>query len=595
MHPLADAVVDVALAEVAVHGVLHRVLDVLEDEFLDAATLEHVLAHPVEHAALHVHRFVVLEDILADEEVSLLDLPLRANDRLGEHRVLDGVALLHAQLAEHLEGGRSGEHLHEVVLEAQEDAARPHVALAAASAPELVVDPPRLVPLGGDDVQTAEVLDAPVQTEAMQQAGARFVERVHEPWLVHRRRLVLADPRQVRDPLPEQRQPDVLVGHRRHLALLHVELLRGKRPVDGRDDLLLVHVRGDFLRADTAAFPVVDQLLGADGTELDVRSATGHVRRDHDGAEFTRVGDDVGFALVLLGVEDLVLDAVLALEHVLELLGLLHACGPDKNGPPHVVEGLDLVHDRVPLVLGRQEHDVLVIDADHRDVGRDDDDIELVDLVQLRCLRVGCPGHARQPVVQLEEVLDRDRGHRLRFILDRHAFLGLHGLVQPVRPLPADHLAARALVNDDDGHRAVLVGRHDVVPIALVHRVGADRLLQQVRDVDVVADVERTDAGGLLRLVDAVVGERGPFLVELNLVVLGEAVPRALDIGQPILGRLHLLLERGDLLLGTGVADIALEAGDLNEAGLHAAVGGLPLLLFLDEVPRELVRHVVPR
>ena len=51
----------------------------------------------------------------------------------------------------------AGEHLHEIVLEADIEPAGALVALAARTATELIVDPPRFVALGADDVQPAQV------------------------------------------------------------------------------------------------------------------------------------------------------------------------------------------------------------------------------------------------------------------------------------------------------------------------------------------------------------------------------------------------------------------------------------------------------
>ena len=53
-------------------------------------------------------------------------------------------------------------------------------------------------------------------------------------------------------------------------------------------------------------------------------------------------------------------------------------------------------------------------------------------------------------VVQLEEVLQRDRGQRLVFFLDPDPFLGLDRLVQAIAPVAARHQAAGELVDDDD-------------------------------------------------------------------------------------------------------------------------------------------------
>ncbi len=129
--------------------------DHVDDHVLQVAALQHALALRVEGAPLIVHDLVVFQQVLADVEVALLDLLLRLLDGLGNALVLDGHAVFHAQPVEQFEQRRPGEHAHQVVIQRQEEAAGAGVALAAGSAAELVVDPPRLVPLRADDVQAA--------------------------------------------------------------------------------------------------------------------------------------------------------------------------------------------------------------------------------------------------------------------------------------------------------------------------------------------------------------------------------------------------------------------------------------------------------
>ena len=65
------------------------------------------------------------------------------------------------------------------------------------------------------------------------------------------------------------------------------------------------------------------------------------------------------------------------------------------------------------------------------DVGRDLDDVELVDFGELVRFGHRGAGHAGQLRVQPEIVLERDRSEGLVFRLDRDVFLGLQRLVQP--------------------------------------------------------------------------------------------------------------------------------------------------------------------
>jgi hypothetical protein len=57
---------------------------------------------------------------------------------------------------------------------------------------------------------------------------------------------------------------------------------------------------------------------------------------------------------------------------------------------------LDVLDDGVVLLLLGQIDQIAAIVADHRLVGRDDDDLEPVDLLELVGLGVGGAGHARQ-------------------------------------------------------------------------------------------------------------------------------------------------------------------------------------------------------
>ena len=136
----------------------------------------------------------------------------------------------------------------------------------------------------------------------------------------------------------------------------------------------------------------------------------------------------------------------------------------------------DLLDHGVELLALALVDDVGVVDADHRLVGRHDDDVELVDLLELDRLGVGRAGHAGELRVHAEVVLDGDRRQRLVLALDAHAFLRLDRLVQAVGPAPAGHQPAGELVDDD--HLAVL---HDVVDVALEERVRLQRLVDVVQ------------------------------------------------------------------------------------------------------------------
>ena len=175
--------------------------------------------------------------------------------------MLDRIPLLHTQLGEHGERRLAREHLHQIIFQTEEEAAGALVALPAASPTELIVDAARLVPLGRDHVQAADVLDVLEQAEPMQQAAAGFVEPGQQLCLGHRRDLRFAQPTQVDRPFAKQRHSDLVIRHFPDIDLGQAQFLGRQLSIHGRDDLVLRHVGVDVLRADAASLPMIDQLL----------------------------------------------------------------------------------------------------------------------------------------------------------------------------------------------------------------------------------------------------------------------------------------------------------------------------------------------
>ena len=206
----------------------------------------------------------------------------------------------------------------------------------------------------------------------------------------------------------------------------------------------------------------------------------------------------------------------------------------------------------LPFCAGVDEVGVVV--ADHVAVGRDDDDLEVVDLRELLRLGLGRAGHAGELVVHAEVVLERDRGQRPLLAADLDALLGLDGLVQALRPAATGHEAPGELVDDD--HLAVL---DDVVAVALVEHLRLQRLLEVARQAEVVGE-HVVDAEPALHLVGAGLGDRD--LLELlvdDVVLLGlqpRDEPRELDV---LVGRLLRLAaddERRPRLVDEDVVDL---------------------------------------
>ena len=240
------------------------------------------------------------------------------------------------------------------------------------------------------------------------------------------------------------------------------------------------------------------------------------------------------------------LDA-LALEELAEELRGLDGDRADEDRLAGGVALLDVGDDRVELRLDRLEDQVVLVLTRDGDVRRDRDDLEPVDLDELLLLGLRGAGHAGELVVESEVVLERDRGERLVLVLDLDALLRLDRLVEALRPAAPLHDPAGELVDDLD--LAVL---DDVVDVALEQRLGLERLLEVVDELDVLRRVEVLDLERALDLLDPRLGRRDGLvllLVEVVVLVLELGIlglrPLRLDAAQPAGHARHVLVDLG--------------------------------------------------
>ena len=214
-----------------------------------------------------------------------------------------------------------------------------------------------------------------------------------------------------------------------------------------------------------------------------------------------------------LALRTRVRDAAL-LEQRGEVLGLLDRDGADQDRLALRVALGDVLDDGVVLRLLGAVDEVGLVLAEHRHVGRDRDDAELVDLVELAGLGHGRAGHARELLVEAEVVLQGDGGERLVLLADLDALLGLDRLVQAVVVAAARQHAAGVLV--DDEHLAV---DDDVLLVVVEQLLGLDGVVHEGDQRGVDRVVEVVDAEVVLDLGDAGLEHRDGALLLVDLVV----------------------------------------------------------------------------
>jgi len=208
--------------------------------------------------------------------------------------------------------------------------------------------------------------------------------------------------------------------------------------------------------------------------------------------------------------------------------------GADEDRLALFVTGLHLFDESGELGVMVAIDVVIVVDTLNRPVGRNHDDLHVVDLLEFLFLGFGRTSHAREFLVETEEVLVGDGRHDDGLLLDLHAFFGLDGLLQAVVIFAALHDAAGELVDELD----LVLGVHHVLDVAGHDVVGLKRLVDAMDEILVLGIVKVADAEHLFRFVVAVVGERGGFGLNVD--------------GEVLLPTEHLHETIGDLVLAGG-------------------------------------------
>ncbi|EJX06187.1 hypothetical protein EVA_05705 [gut metagenome] len=216
-----------------------------------------------------------------------------------------------------------------------------------------------------------------------------------------------------------------------------------------------------------------------------VGPAAGHIGRDghHTGA--TRFQNNLSFAFMLLGIEDIVGNAFLR-EQLGNEFGIFNRGRPEKHRLLTLIAGFDVFDNGGVFFFNRTINLILLINTNHFAMSRDNDRFQTVNILEFIRFRIGRPGHTGELFIHTEKVLERNGSHGLVFLLDLHPFLGFHSLMKTFAPATSRHQTAGKLVNNN--HFSVL---NNVMLIALEERMRSQRSIQMMHQNDIFRRVER--------------------------------------------------------------------------------------------------------
>ena len=183
--------------------------------------------------------------------------------------------------------------------------------------------------------------------------------------------------------------------------------------------------------------------------EFNICSATGHVCRNCYRARLSGVRHNFRFALVLLGVQNVVLYA-LAFKHPAQGFRNFDACRSHKNRTALLLQFFDFFNNRRIFFALCSVNCVVFVNARNRFVSGNNNDFEFVDFPELAFFGFGGSGHTGKFFVQSEIILKRNRRKRLRVALDLYVLFRFNRLVKSVRISSSGQYASGELIYNRD-------------------------------------------------------------------------------------------------------------------------------------------------
>ncbi len=154
-------------------------------------------------------------------------------------------------------------------------------------------------------------------------------------------------------------------------------------------------------------------------------------------------------------------------EHAAQHLRFLYRYSTYKDGLTLFVALDDLFNNGFKLGILRFVNNIRMILPYHGLVGRYNDNIETIYLLELLLFSGSSPCHACKLVVHSEIVLKGNGCKGLAFPLNLNSFLGFNGLMQPITVSPSEHQSSCKFI--DYYYLAIL---HNVIPVSFHQNMG---------------------------------------------------------------------------------------------------------------------------
>ncbi len=253
---------------------------------------------------------------------------------------------------------------------------------------------------------------------------------------------------------------------------------------------------------------------GERAAELDINAAPREVRGDRHAPHRTRLGDNLAFALMILRVQHFMRHSRTRKIRADRLI-VFNGDSADEYRLSLRVPLLHRARDGAILPCARLEDEVVIILPCSRLVGRDRDDLKSVDGIKFFFRGERRTGHAGEPLIHAEEILEGYGRIGACFLLNSHALLGLNRLMQTLRPAAAGLEPPRKFV-----HYNYFPITNDVLFIFLEEGLRAHCRFQMVCIFHAALGVEVLQTERDFGLMHPRFGNLNRFLLFINRIIL---------------------------------------------------------------------------
>ena len=213
------------------------------------------------------------------------------------------------------------------------------------------------------------------------------------------------------------------------------------------------------------------------------------------------------------------------LEHLTEHFGLIDGDGTDQNGLVLFMALLNLSDNSEIFTMLIFKDNVVMVDTDDGFIGRNLDNVQMINLSELSFLGHTGTGHAGQFLIRTEEVLEGDGREGLRLLHDLNALFCLDSLMQAFIITTPLHQTTGKFVNDND-----LTVFNNVVDLVVHTAVGLDSLVDMVQQGHIFGVHQVVDAESFFSLCDTLRGQSSSFCLFVDDIVAFDLVIIFLDI-----------------------------------------------------------------